>query len=466
MTTAHPTPAMLEKLAAGALHDPAAQRAAARHLLRRCPVCTAYLRGAAARLRAAASQRAPAEPSTVAASPTPPNADPYTGLLARGLARSAGGRAAIAGDAVRTTACWNLLAGNPPAQRLALVRSDPRFHHWGLAARLVETADDAAGSRPAAARHWCRLALEVAARLPAERYPASLVADLRARAAGRLGATLAALGRPGAWRLARAAFDDAWRALEAGSGDPLERAALLCREADLALALGDFPAAAHLLRPAAAAFRLHRRPAEEGAALHQLALAVGFEHPQRGARLARRALALIDPAADPRLDLAARHALIWFLNDGGEELRALHLLGRARPLYRRLGPTGNGAGHPSLPWLEARICLRLGELAAAERGLAAVWHAFRAAGLRQDLALVSLDLAEAYLAQGKRRPALRLLASFHQRLLRWRMHSDGLAAWLLLLREAGAPGGLPPDLTRDAALYFRRAWRRRLPFRR
>lgn len=56
-----------------------------------------------------------------------------------------------------------------------------------------------------------------------------------------------------------------------------------------------------------------------------------------------------------------------------------------------------------LPWLEARICRGLGELAAAERGLAAVWHAFRKAGFPRELTLVSLDLAEVYLAQGWRR---------------------------------------------------------------
>ena len=38
---------------------------------------------------------------------------------------------------------------------------------------------------------------------------------------------------------------------------------------------------------------------------------------------------------------------------------------------------------------------------AAERGLAAVWHAFRKAGFPRELTFVSLDLAEVYLALGK-----------------------------------------------------------------
>ncbi len=45
-----------------------------------------------------------------------------------------------------------------------------------------------------------------------------------------------------------------------------------------------------------------------------------------------------------------------------------------------------GAGDDALP--------RLGRLDAAARGLAAVWHDFREAGFRQELTMVSLDLAE------------------------------------------------------------------------
>jgi tetratricopeptide (TPR) repeat protein len=458
VTRAHPTPAALDQLAAGTLADPAAQRAIARHLLRRCTVCTGYLRGATERARAD-RRRSPLAP------PAPKGrleVESYAEIVTHSLARSAGRRAAIAGDAVHVTACWNLLAGTPPSRRLALVCADPRFHQWALAVRLVETAADTAAGSPTAAREWCRLALAVAYRLPAQRYPASLVSDLRARARGRLADALRLEGR---YAVARRAIAQAWLELEEGSGDPLERASLLCLEANLELTLGDFGAAARLLRPAAAVYRLYRQPGEEGRALYHLALALGYEDPQRGAATARRALARIDAAAEPNLDLAARHALIWFLNDGGEERRALRLLGDARPLYRRLGESDPDK---LLPWLEARICRRLGEVAAAERGLTAVWHSFRGAGLRQELALVSLDLAEAFLAQGKRRHALRLLTTFQATLVHWRMHSEGLAAWLLLVRlvrEAAAETSRAQALTQHAALYFRRAWRRRLPFR-
>ena len=450
VTNFHPTPEMLVQLATGTLADPAAQRTVARHLLRRCAVCTRFLRGA---IEGTGTGRA----SRRAAGPP---ADAYPEILARNFARTAAGRAAIAADAVHVLACWSLLAATPPTRRLALVAADPRFHQWPLAERLIDTAADIAREAPDAAAGACRLALAIAERLPADRYPAALLHDLRARAHALLGE---ALRRDGRFAGARRAIERAWQAADLGSGDPLARAALLHHQANLELALGDFAAAAALLRPAAATYRLHRQPADEGRVLYKLALAQGYEDPRRGAATARRALARIDAAADPRLDLAARHTLIWFLNDSGEEHRALDLLGGARRLYHRLGESD---AHQRLPWLEARICRRLGELPAAERGLAAVWHDFRGAGLRQDLTLVSLDLVEAYLAQGKRRHALRLLASFQDTLIRWRMHQEGLAVWLLLLREAAAESARAQALTHEAALYFRRAWRRRLPFRR
>ncbi|HEY6323061.1 MAG TPA: hypothetical protein VJA16_16050 [Thermoanaerobaculia bacterium] len=53
---------------------------------------------------------------------------------------------------------------------------------------------------------------------------------------------------------------------------------------------------------------------------------------------------------------------------------------------------------------------------------------------------MSLDLAETYLARGKTRHAVRLLRLFHRTLGSWRMHSEGLAAWLLLVEVAAGEG--------------------------
>ena len=151
-------------------------------------------------------------------------------------------------------------------------------------------------------------------------------------------------------------------------------------------------------------------------AAEQLAQAVGWDDPAKGARLAERALGLIEPGREQGLELAARHALIWFLNDCGMGRQALELLERTRPLYRECGES---EARVLLPWLEARICRGLGQLGAAERGLAAVWHSYRKAGFPRELTLVTLDLAEVFLAQGKGRHAMRLLKCFHGILGHW-----------------------------------------------
>jgi hypothetical protein len=43
------------------------------------------------------------------------------------------------------------------------------------------------------------------------------------------------------------------------------------------------------------------------------------------------------------------------------------------------------------------------------------------------------------------------------------MHPEGMAAWLLLTHAAAEPPAAQA-LTREAALYFRHAWRRPVPF--
>jgi tetratricopeptide (TPR) repeat protein len=453
LTNDHPTPETLDRLVANTLPAPDQRWAALAHLVGRCEVCVRYVR--------AALERAPARrqesPDITEARKSPELAE-YDGAFGRSLGRSAAGVAAVRADELAASACWTTLEGTPPAQRLKLVETDPRFHRWALAARLLETAGEFQWRESDGALQACRLAIAIAERLAPDGYPAGLTGDLRARALGRLADMLRLEGR-----LAEAGktMDRAWEALEEGTGDPLERAAMLRLAANLQLTLGDGAAAAELLRPAASLYRLYGDHHQQGRTLQKLALAIGFEDPPEGAALAERALVLIDPGREPRLDLAARHALIWFLNDCGLGWQALELLQRSLPLYLELG---DGESLLMMPWLEARICRRLGELAAAERGLVAVWHRFRVAGLRQELALVSLDLAETYLAQGKGRHAWRLLSRFQGTLRRWQMHTEGMAAWLLLVEAAAGEAGRAQALARAAALYFRRAWRRAAPF--
>jgi len=446
--TVHPTPDILDRLLSGTVTD-AEARWAVHHLLASCEVCSRYVRGALHIIDA--NDAIPAlDPRAGAAS--------YDDAFAGAMDRSVSEVAAIRDEQVAATTLWAEVRDTPSAQRRDLILGDSRFHTWALAARLLEAAAEFDWHDTRSGLDACRLALVIAERLPAAAYPAGLCHDLRARA---LAGLVNALRLDQQLDAARVALAQAWEALHDGSGDPLERAALMRAEASLELAAGDHARAAELLRPAVAIFRHHGDRHQEGRTLQKLARAVGYDDPAQGVALADRALALVDPGTEPLLELAARHVLIWFLNDAGMPLQAFDLLERARPLYRQCKQA-----EPQLmvSWLEARIWRRLGRLDLAERGLAAVWHDFHQAAFQQELALVSLDLAETYIARGKTRHAVRLLRSFHGTLGSWQMHAEGMAAWLLLVEAAAGEATKAQALTREAALYFRHAWRRPAPF--
>jgi len=126
-------------------------------------------------------------------------------------------------------------------------------------------------------------------------------------------------------------------------------------------------------------------------------LPAGSDPRPRGARLD----CLAEAPGETRVALLVRAGLVSIFTSGRSSSssrgassppawEALDLLERTRSLYllcRESQP------RLTLPWLEARICRGLGRLDAAARGLAAVWHHFREAGFRQELTLVSLDLA-------------------------------------------------------------------------
>jgi tetratricopeptide (TPR) repeat protein len=458
VTADHPTTEMLDQLLAGTLAGEEARWAVA-HAVGRCGPCLRYLRAAQAR-----SPAGPYSPGTPGTQESPDRLEigAYDGVFDLSLERSAAGAAGIRAHQLEAATLWATLADTPAARRLELVTADPRFHTWALASRLLDAAGEFQWRDSGQEIDGCRLALAIAERLPQASYPASLAGDLRARA---LGGLADALRLDGDLAAAEETLDRAWEALEEGSGDPLEHAALLRFAANLQLTLGDGAAAAALLRPAAAIYRLYGDRHQQGRTLQKLALAVGHDDPRQGVAIAERALALVDPGREPRVELAARHILIWFLNDCGLAWQALDLYDRSRPLY---GQCGDSEALLLAPWLEARICRRLGELAAAERGLGEAWHLCRAADWHQEQTLVSLDLAEALIAQGKSRHALRLLGACQVNLGSWGMHAEGMAAWRLLLdvTGAGADAGSAAALLREAALYFRRAWRRALPFSR
>jgi hypothetical protein len=445
----HPTFEQLDRLAANRLATEEEAQTVLRHLLVRCERCHGYLEHRLDR----GPDPGPDSGPNPGPDPIPSRASAWDSWRGRRAAEDE------PMDRLLATGLWAALEGRAQAQRLRMVSHDPRFHEPALVERLIEAGRESRVCDPRGAREIAELAVAVAEHLDPRAHPQALAGDRRAAALANLGD---AQRRCEELAAAERSFARAWRSLDEGSGDALERANVMRLEASLRLARGDRERGMRRLRSAASIYGRCGDLPEQARVVLQMAQACGHRDPWRGVALAREALTLI-AGQEPRLELSARHALIWFLNDGGAGRAALALLESSRPLYRQIE-----GSQPRFyqKWLEGRIARSLGGLAAAEETLKTVWRDFRGAGFNLDLTLVSLDLAEIFLAQGKTRHAVLLLRRFEPTLRLFKMHSHGMAAWLLLREALATEAARVPSLLREAALYYRQAWRRPVPFRR
>jgi hypothetical protein len=155
--------------------------------------------------------------------------------------------------------------------------------------------------------------------------------------------------------------------------------------------------------------------------------------PVRGIPLARRALALTDDLGDSALRRSAAQNLIHLVAESGQAPAAAALLARARPLF---GPATGRLDRWRFEWLAARIDRDLGLTDRAARRLTALRRRYLAEELPYEVALVSLDLAAAHAAAGRRDEVARLAAE-----------SASLFQSLGIRRETLVSLGLLADLT-------------------
>jgi tetratricopeptide (TPR) repeat protein len=296
-----------------------------------------------------------------------------------------------------------------------------------------------------------RLAILVSERLSPAEMGAERLADLRASAWATLGnARRLASDFEGA----RRAFNEAWRILEDGTGDPAEEGHILSLEASYMKDIGEFELAEAALEEALEKYREARDTHQQGRILLQMGEAIGHVDPERGLGHIRKALALIDTTREPRLALCAEHDLAWLLTSLGESEEALAVLHRARPLYRQFPDKWTQL---RLHWLEGRIAYRLGELPQAESIFAQIWEEFRARDLHHELVLVSIDLAQVLAAKGELARAAQLATECYSIMRNWGLHKDALSAWLVF-QDALAQGTATRDVFERLEAYFRRHW--------
>jgi len=236
--------------------------------------------------------------------------------------------------------------------------------------------------------------------------------------------------------------------------DLLTEAEILGFQASLRNTQGRFGEAVRLLDRVLRLYREVRDRHQEGRTLilKGMVLGDGGRYPE-AIQLLRRGLSRIDPAAEPRLVLAARHNLIWFLNDLGRHRQALATLEQSRPLYLELGSRMHLV---RLRWLEGRIALGLGRLDEAERALSLAREAFREQGIAFDAALVSLDLAMVHARRGNASEVKRIAAEIVPVFQACQVPPEAIAA-VLLFREAAEAEKVTAGFLERMAGYLRRA---------
>jgi tetratricopeptide (TPR) repeat protein len=323
------------------------------------------------------------------------------------------------------------LFSQPAEHRLALLRSRPSFHSWGLYEALIDRARQEIFTDARGAAAGLRLAIEVAEHLDRGRYGPGSVEAAQARAWAYLGNTLRVLfdfqGAEEAFAVAESHFDKSWL-------DPLDEALLLELKALLRRGERRFDEALTLLSQSIALYREVNEPHCAGRALIAKALALQYAGEIDAACAAlREALFLIDPAEEPRLLLVAHGNLANCLLDAGRFAEAEALIADLRPLWEEVGAKTDLL---RLRWLEGQVATGLGRLAEAEAALVEVRAAFLADENAYDVALASLDLAAVYARQGRaaetRGLAAEMLPIFRSR----EIHREALAALACFQRAA------------------------------
>jgi tetratricopeptide (TPR) repeat protein len=335
-------------------------------------------------------------------------------------------------------------AGSIPA-------SESGLHLWARCEALLEASWALRNTDPSGMVILAALALACAEKIrPQDCGGPAHVADLRARAWAELG---------NAHRVA----DDKIRAdaplahaLEAageGTGNPL----LLARIMDLTSSLlrdrNSFAEAARLLDWTFAIYSAHGEHHLAGRALISKGMVIGHDGDcERAIRLVAAGLDSIDCAADPGLVFSAVHALIDLNVRLGRFLEGERLLRLSRRLYAQCA---NAFNLLRLRWVEGKIAAGLGDIARAEADLLAVREQFGANRMPHTVAMVSLDLAELWLGQGRTEEAQELVEEILATFRALRIRREAISA-LLTLRRALANRRATVELVRSVSARLRR----------
>ena len=298
-----------------------------------------------------------------------------------------------------------LMAQTIPARRFLLVANSPRFHNPFLCELVLEMGREAVFQDATRSLDLARLAVTIAERVSEDACGGAEVRDgLWCKASAQLANALRIGGRHDE---AERVFRQIEELLEdEGRIGLLDLARVLDLRASLHRDLRQFDEAARLFDRVIA---IHQKVGSWnllGRALMQRSAICGETGDlETEMILLRRALDLMDPNDEPRNFLIARHNLITALNQSGRSREAFALLFHTRPLYFK---TGDRLSLLRLRWLEGMVAMGLGRLEQAEVAFREVRDAYVELSLDYDAAVVSLELAEVYVRQGRTADVLRL----------------------------------------------------------
>jgi tetratricopeptide (TPR) repeat protein len=267
---------------------------------------------------------------------------------------------------------------------------------WGLCEALLEKSRSLRYTDPAGMLRLAQFARQAADRLDPDVYTVERTADMQARSwaelanAYRVHEDLAQAG---------VAIAQALKLRTQGTGDPLLYARVAELNAWLLSSQRQFKEMFRMLDLAHAIHRRYSDPHQVGRVFIQKGLYTGYAgRPEEGLQLLVRGLAMIDRARDPKLVFHALHNILLLRVEMGQYEDARRQLQRMRPLY---------AAHAEwldlvkLHRIEGEIAAGLGDLVTAEATFQQIRQDLEDSGRGYHAALVSLDLANVWLRQGR-----------------------------------------------------------------
>jgi tetratricopeptide (TPR) repeat protein len=301
---------------------------------------------------------------------------------------------------------------------------------WGLCEVLLDKSRELRQTDRPAMLRLSALACDVADRLDPAVYGREQRADLQARVWAELA---------NAWRLsddlsqAEAAMACARDLRLQGTGDPL----LFARIADLrASLLSDQRRFAESFRMLDAALAVHERygdPHEAGRLTIMKGLYKGYAgDPEEGLQLLARGLSLVDRERDDKLVFHALHNILLLRVELGDFEEAGRQLEQMRPLY---AAEATWLDLVKLSRIEGQIAAGLGRFDEAEALFMNTREELDRAGFGYEASLVSLNLAEVRLLQGKTAQVRRLVAELVMAFRVLGVEREAMVA-VVLLRDA------------------------------